>query len=174
MSYLILIVAVVIIIVSVVVQERDKWSKKQPQLAKYTYRRKQFFMSKPEHEFFDVLVEVIGSDYNIFPQVHLSTILDHKVKGQNRGAFNHINSWSVDFVICDKAYINPLLAIELDDSSHGRQDRQTRDEEVERIFRDAGMPLLRFPYSKSPDKNDIASRLAEALHISTKMNQKPS
>ncbi len=41
--------------------------------------------------------------------------------------------------------MRPLLAIELDDASHKSFDRQDRDEFVERIFADAGVPLLRVP-----------------------------
>src|SRR6266702_5582856 len=81
----------------------------------YRYGRKDFFMNRAEHELFDVLNEVVGSSYYVFPQVHLSTILEHRIKGQDwRAAFRRINGKSVDFVICDKAYIRPLLAIELD------------------------------------------------------------
>lgn len=36
-----------------------------------------------------------------------------------------------------------MLAIELDDWSHQRTDRQERDQEVERILAGAAMPLLR-------------------------------
>ena len=51
---------------------------------------------------------------------------------------------SVDFVFCDKDYCRPLLAIELDDYSHNREDRKIRDAEVERILQQAQLPLLRF------------------------------
>jgi hypothetical protein len=98
----------------------------------YNYKKKDFLMSRAEHEFFDILVEVAGNQYHVFPQIHLSTILDNKVVGQNwRGAFRHIDEKSVDFVICDKAYIKPILAIELDDKTHEREDRKGRDGEVE-------------------------------------------
>jgi hypothetical protein len=85
----------------------------------YLYKRKPFFLSRAEHECYDALVQAVGNDYLVFAQVHLPTIVDHKVNGQNwRGAFSHINGKSVDFVLCDKAYIAPKLAIELDDRSH--------------------------------------------------------
>ena|SRR3989339_984769 len=132
----------------------------------YRYQRKEFFMSRPEHLFFDVLVSIVGDRYYVFSQVHLSTILDNKVKGQNwRGAFRHIDEKSVDFVICDKAYIKPLLAIELDDSSHERAGRQDRDAEVERIFKEVGLPLLRFPNQSQYNKGEIRNQIFQALSI---------
>ena len=51
----------------------------------YNYKKKDFLMSRPEHEFFDILVEVIGNQYYVFPQIHLSTILDNKTITSNGG-----------------------------------------------------------------------------------------
>lgn len=130
----------------------------------YKYNRKDFLISRPEHEFFNILIEILGSKYHIFTQVHLPTILDNKVVGQNwKGAFSHINGKSVDFVICDKSYIKPLLAIELDDKSHDRLDRIERDSEVERMLEEAGMPLVRFGNNGSFNKEEISRIVLEKL-----------
>jgi len=130
----------------------------------YRYQRKEFFMSRPEHVFFDILVSIVGDRYYVFPQLHLSTLL--LSKGQDwYGARGHITQKSVDFVICDKAYIKPLLAIELDDSSHERAGRQDRDAEVERIFKEVGLPLLRFPNQSQYNKGEIRNQIFQALSI---------
>ncbi len=130
----------------------------------YNYKKKDFLMSRAEHEFFDILIEVVGNQYYVFPQIHLSTILDNKVVGQNwRGAFRHIDEKSVDFVICDKAYIKPILAIELDDKTHEREDRKGRDGEVERILKESGLSLLRFGNNGSFNKEEIKRLILEKL-----------
>ena len=130
----------------------------------YNYKKKDFLMSRAEHEFFNILVEVIGNQYYVFPQIHLSTILDNKIVGQNwRGAFRHIDEKSVDFVICDKAYIKPILAIELDDKTHEREDRKGRDGEVERILNESGLVLLRFGNNGSFNKEEIKRLILEKL-----------
>ncbi len=132
--------------------------------AKYSYTRKQFFMNRAEHEFYDVLVGAIGDQYYVFAQVHLPTVLEHSIKGQNwNAAFRHINGKSVDFVLCDKAYISPKLAIELDGRSHEREDRQLRDVEVERIFKQAGLPLLRLENHGTPNPVELKQKIAEIL-----------
>jgi len=111
---------------------------------RYRYTRKEYIMTKAEHKCFNALVEAVGDRYYVFPQMHLSHILYHKIGGQNwYGAFRHIDEKSVDFVLCDKDKLSPRLAIELDDWSHDRTDRQERDREVERILKEVGMPLLR-------------------------------
>lgn len=101
-------------------------------------------MTRAEHECYDALMEAVGDRYYIFPQAHLPTFVDVRVVGQNwKGAFRHIDEKSVDFVLCDKAYLAPKLAIELDDYTHARPERQERDKEVERILKMAELPLLR-------------------------------
>jgi very-short-patch-repair endonuclease len=111
---------------------------------KYQYGRKDFIMTRAEHECYDALVAEMGADYFFFPQIHLDSIVIPKDTTKNRlYAFRHINQKSLDFVACDKKYIRPLFAIELDDKTHNQPKRIERDEEVERILRGAGIPLIR-------------------------------
>lgn len=134
---------------------------------KYQYRHKDFFLTRAEHECYDALVEAVGQEYRIFAQVHLPTLVDSKVVGQNwHGAFRHISEKSVDFVLCDKAYLVPKLAIELDDKSHERPERKERDEEVERILREAGVPLLRLENHGSFSSNEFSEKIKLALNNS--------
>ncbi len=133
--------------------------------AKYRYNRKNFFLTRAEHECYDALVEAVGAEYHIFAQVHLPTLVDHTVRGQDwRAALAHINRKSVDFVLCDKAYLSPKLAIELDDKSHERADRQERDREVERILREAGVSLLRLENRGSFSPSELAQKIKETLN----------
>ncbi len=139
--------------------EGDKEEKK-----KYEYKRRNFVMTRAEHECFDALTRAVGNDYLIFAQVHLPTLIDNKLVGQNwKAAFRHVNGKSVDFVLCDKAYIAPKLAIELDDKTHERPERHERDREVERILQGAGVPLLRLENKGRFDPSDLSRRIAEAL-----------
>lgn len=132
--------------------------------AKYQYKRRNFFLTRAEHECYDALVSAVGAEYFIFAQVHLPTLVDNKVKGQNwRGAFRHISEKSVDFVLCDKAYISAKLAIELDDKTHERPERQERDREVERILQDAGVPLLRLENRGSFNPSELAEQIKNAV-----------
>ncbi len=120
---------------------------------KHSYFTKELVMTQTEAEFFKKLNSVASERYFVFPQVHLSALLDHKVKGQDWGiAFRHINGKSVDFVLCDKVTLQPVYAIELDDLTHERRDRVTRDAEVERIFKEARLPLVRFTNKNVSDE----------------------
>ena len=106
---------------------------------RYKYIKKDFLISRAEHECYDALIKAVGDSYYIFPQLHLDSLL----KGTTFGAFRHINEKSVDFIVCDKSHISPKLAIELDDHSHDLPSRKIRDKEVEAILGRVGLPLLR-------------------------------
>lgn len=162
MTQLILLILGVVMVLGIVavIGRGDKTIEKP----KYLYKRKQFFMSRAEHEFYDALVAAVGNKYVIFAQVHLPTLVDNKIFGQDwRAALAHINRKSVDFVLCDKAYISPKLAIELDDKTHDREDRKVRDEEVERILNYAGLPLLRVENHGSFDTKELTRRIEELI-----------
>ena len=130
----------------------------------YDYKKKDFSMTRAEHQCYGALVEAAGKEFYIFPQVHLTAIVDHKIKGQNwRGAFRHIDEKSVDFVLCDKNYIAPRLVIELDDRTHERPDRKMRDGEVERILNGAGLSLLRLENHGSFDSVAVMQQIKSIL-----------
>jgi len=167
MTNLYIFIGIVFVFAVIIVALKEKFEdSKEGKKAKYQYKKQNFFMTRAEHEFFDVLTKAVGADFLIFAQVHLPTLIDHKIKGQNwRGAFRHISEKSVDFVLCDKSYISPKLAIELDDKSHERPDRQTRDNEVERILKDAGLPLLRIENHGRFNQNEIYQQIKSKISL---------
>ena len=124
-------------------------------------------MTRAEGEFFIKLDNAVRERYYVFPQVHLSAILDHRVKEQDRNyAFRHINGKSVDYVLCDRITLQPIYAIELDDYTHEQVDRRKRDSEVERIFDEANLPLVRF---KSRDISE-ANIIQMLMNASERLN----
>jgi len=130
----------------------------------YHYRRKERLMTSVEADFMQVLLEIVGDKYRVFPQIHLSSVLDHKVEGQTwKYALGHINSKSVDYVVSDKDQFRPLVAIELDDKTHDRESRRLRDKEVERIFAEAKLPLVRFSNSQSHEVETVRQRIMSVI-----------
>jgi very-short-patch-repair endonuclease len=163
MTSIYILIGIIIVIGVVAGLLRDKFDT-QDEKPKYDYKRRNFFLTRAEYECYDALVQAVGQEYLVFAQVHLPTLLDNKVVGQNwNAAFRHISQKSVDFVLCDKTYISPKLAIELDDKSHERQDRQDRDREVERILKGAGMPLLRLENHGKFNPQELAEKIRSVL-----------
>lgn len=140
-------------------------SKLQPTvLSKYSYRLRNHIMTAYEERVFGVLCGIFDSKCYVIPQVHLSKLLDHKVKGQNwQGAFSHINGKSVDFVLLRKSDLSPICAIEIDDWSHKLDERKARDAEVERMFASVQLPLVRLKHIEYMTKQEIVDQIANAI-----------
>ena len=69
-----------------------------------------------------MLREIFG-DCVVLAKVRLADLIEANERHpQWQANFNRIRSKHVDFVLCDN-WLRPLLAIELDDSSHKRIDR---------------------------------------------------
>lgn len=129
----------------------------------YRYNRKYVIMTEREQEFYKKLKLVCGDSILIFPQIHLSSLFFHNVKGQNfKLAFRFINRLSVDFVLVDSRNFKTLLAIELDDSTHNEKDRIKRDLIVNDIFKKAHFPLLRVESVKI-DNEKLKEMILESI-----------
>jgi very-short-patch-repair endonuclease len=110
----------------------------------YRYMRREHIMTPSEEQLFKRLEAVGGDRYYVFPQIHLSSLLNHKVKGQNwKGALSAIQRKSVDFVLVDKTTLETKYAVELDDSTHDKPERQERDGKVEHYLAGVDIPLVR-------------------------------
>ena len=128
------------------------------------YHRRKSLITQSELKFFRVLQSTVGGKFQIFVMVRIADLLQVD-KGTNkyRSWLNRIVAKHVDFVICDKESLQPLVAIELDDRSHQRPERQKRDELVDRAFQSANMPLLRFPVEAEYDGKKIRRMIERAV-----------
>ncbi len=95
------------------------------------YRISDKFLSPAELSFYHVLKSVVSDRQAVIcPKVGLGELLfvsEVKDRGDFRRFRNYIDRKHVDFVLCDPKSMRPILAIELDDTSHKRTDRAERD-----------------------------------------------
>jgi len=143
-------------------RSKDKSSEKSEDLP---YVLKRYLMSKAERSFCGVLEQVTDSSkYYIFPQVSLNNLVTvEKGTGSFQAFHNKVDRKSVDFVLFDRSAVSPVLAIELDDSSHDREDRQERDAFVDRVLAKAGLPLLHVRAQAAYDPKQLAASISEAV-----------
>lgn len=134
-------------------------------LSHYRYVRKNYIMTRAESELFHRLEHIAGAKYYIFPQIHLSSLLNHAVNGQDwRAALAKIQRKSVDFVLVNRETMMTSYAIELDDRTHDTSaSRITRDKLVDEIFLDTGIPLVRLRNVQNMSDEDISGVLTSAM-----------
>lgn len=129
----------------------------------FPYRVRDDFLSPAEQSFYQVIKSMMGEHLTICSKVSLADIFFVVRPNENRGAFNRINRKHVDFLICDPKTMRPRFAIELDDSSHQRSDREIRDEFVDNVFEAAGLPLIHVPVRSAYNTSELGVVFKQAL-----------
>jgi len=128
-------------------------------------RRK--FIRYDEIEMYKTLVNVIGNNFVVIPQVHLCDIADVKV-----GYLDHDNLYYelkriiYDYAVFDKNF-EPLVLIELNGKSHFQDNRMNRDAIAENNAKNLNIPFI--PIKKEDRLNEklIREKLSPYLKPST-------
>lgn len=128
------------------------------------YRSKRTILSPTEQTFFKALKMAAAPDYGISLKVRVADILHPEGSGREyMSNFGRIKSKHIDFLLYDATTFQITTAIELDDSSHQRSDRQERDDFLDESFEKAGVPLCRFQAHLFYDPNQIAEKIGMKL-----------
>ena len=132
--------------------------------ATYEYDLCGSLLSKAELTYFDVLQAVIDDDLYVCPKVRLGDLI-MPARGLRQGwaPGNKVQQKHVDFVLCKRATMQPLLVIELDDGSHGRSSRRQRDAFVDESLQGAGLPVVHQPFGWTYAREQVRASLREAL-----------
>ncbi len=112
------------------------------------YAKKECLMTPPERALMQVLEGLFGARFRILPQIALVSLVDKLNYNSYRNELFRV----VDFVIASPEF-EPLVVVELNDSSHMRADRRERDRKVAEILQKASLPLV----TLTPDNvSDVA------------------
>lgn len=107
----------------------------------------------------------------ICPQVSLAAIFYVATRDGAQAYRNKIDRKLIDFLLCDPQTLKPIMGLELDDSSHQREDRQQRDMFVEQVFESAGLPIIRVPARSAYSVEEVNALLADGLALSTQVSE---
>lgn len=132
------------------------------------YDPKTSIMTPTEIKYYDNLCDALdraGLEVSVWPQVNVSAIIEAKGSDnkQKARAFNRICRKSVDYVIANKETQATLVCIELDDYTHNWNSRQERDDFINTIFEEVGIPLFRIKVEKHYDFYEIVSTVKRMM-----------
>jgi very-short-patch-repair endonuclease len=161
-----IIVAVVVAVVIIAVFALVAGKGQPEQAADFPYERRKF-LTAAERSLFGVLEQAVQADYYIFAKVRVADLLSVKKGTEKRqGHQNRVTSKHIDFVLCDRTAMSPVLAIELDDSSHEAAERQKRDSFLDSAFAAAELPLLHVKARRWYDVSEVAKEIASVVNVS--------
>ncbi|MCC7435765.1 MAG: DUF2726 domain-containing protein [Methanoregulaceae archaeon] len=120
-------------------------------------------MSDAELTFLWVLEAALGADYRVFVKVRVGDVLTVGAPSDSAWwtGFNTISAKHFDYVVCRRSDCAVLFAVELDDQSHQRGDRQKRDQLLDDACNEAGLALHRFRVQKSYSVQTVKKHLLQ-------------
>lgn len=135
----------------------------KPERAKWPYRKKDYLFNGSELTFYRILKIAIHGKLDLFSKVRLADVV--YITGSekyNKYNWYRIQAKHLDFLLCAPDG-RPLLAIELDGSSHNAPDRIERDKFIDEMLEDAGLPLLRVNVAPDYDVENIKTLINEKI-----------
>lgn len=115
-------------------------------------------LSESEAAFYWTLKKAIGERWVIAVKVPLAQIMKRR-RHLPRGLYQMLEYGHVDFLLLHPRSWEPVIAIELDDTSHLTSVRRDRDRRKDELFRIAGIPLLRWQVGQNWSVEEIAQKL---------------
>lgn len=126
---------------------------------KYLYDVRKALISKSEQGFYNAIKSSVPEGYCVFPQINLASFIDRT----DDARFHNELFRNVDFLITDAEY-TPKFIIEINDQTHLTNERRERDEKVQKICEEAGIPILKLWTSYGINPEYIKGRIDETLN----------
>ena len=155
-----LLIALGILLVLVTVA-KTAVSRKSKKAVSYPYVSAESLFSKNEQAFLRVLKQAAG-DYLVFGKVRLADVVEVRKgvsKSEWQRAFDRISQKHLDFVLLRPHDFSVWCAVELDDATHKRAERKSRDVLLEKALTAAEVPLVRVPSRRTYDVAEIRALL---------------
>ena len=128
------------------------------------FARRNYFFSAAERSLYEVLCR-LTPEHTVFAKVRLADLVRVQASGREFWQrFNSISAKHVDFVLCDEQ-LAPVVAIELDDSSHDQPERLTRDQFVDSVLESAALPIVHVRAKRGYVLDEIRQLLAPHLRM---------
>jgi len=130
----------------------------------YPYKKNEFLLNIPERKFFEKLQNIIPDNYVVFPQILLSSIVSVDSPSKEFWKYqNKINRKTIDFVIFEKPYYKPVLAIEYDGKTHNYSNRMERDVKVGKILEKSGIKNFHVKHQENINFEELKNKIVDIL-----------
>ena len=171
-----IIIAVVIVAAGLFLLAKRS-EKGKPAQETFPYQKSEALFSPAERSFFGVLHQAVGNNAAIFGKVRVADVVEPKTglgRGARQKAFNKIAAKHFDFLLCDKADLSVICALELDDGSHNSKRRHQRDELLKGVCVAAGVPLIQVPAKSGYVISEVKRLIPRHLIIKDTPDQEPA
>ncbi|MEW6085109.1 MAG: DUF2726 domain-containing protein [Chloroflexota bacterium] len=128
------------------------------------YRKNRSVLTKPEHILYQALLQAKDNEHIIFVKVRMGDFVFLANEPQDRKFHvNQVLCKHVDFLFCDIQTLEPLLVVELDDSSHKQHEHFERDEFKNNTFNSVGLPYMRIKVQQEYSSDTLRAQIKERI-----------
>jgi len=129
------------------------------------YKKRNSILTFRERIFFSSLKKAVSSEYLIMAKVRMGDVvwLENEPKDRKQ----HVNKTlckHVDFLLCSRFRLIPVLVIEVDDPSHQWEGRAENDRFKDETFASVGLPILRVKMQDRYDVESLSRQIQELIH----------
>ena len=128
------------------------------------YRKSKSVLTWRERVLLRSIRQATAGEYTILMKVRMGDFVWLANEPQDRKYHsNQVLCKHVDFLLCDKISVEPLLVIELDDNSHKQADHAERDRFKDETFDAIGLPFLRIALQEKYDAEGLKKQIREKI-----------
>ena len=120
-------------------------------------------LTAAELAFYNVLLEAIAGRFVVLLKVGILDLFEITNRALDQKALRGLGSTRVDFLLCDRAKLRPLVAIELDDATQLPREHAERDALMTGVLRTVGVALIRQRVQASYDAETISRWIDAAM-----------
>lgn len=129
---------------------------------KQRFHKAASLLSPAERHFFYVLQKAVP-EVSFFPKVRVADVI--KTPNRFSGDFLRISQKHFDWILCHPSTFEPLIAIELDDTSHLSNRHQIKNDATKHeVAKTAGLTLLRFKCRSEYNPAEIREQITSAVN----------
>lgn len=139
------------------------------------YKRADFLFTPAERVFYKELVRAVNGQYLVFGKVRVADLITIKGKYGNKSSMRDLAKVAqkhVDFCLCHPDTLAVVCAIELNDKSHDREDRKSRDGFLDKVSKEVGLPLVWVSAKSRYSSGDIQRAINDAILSANSQLQK--
>lgn len=147
----------------------------------FPFKRRQQLFTPVEHTFLNLIEQSMGREFRILCRVRLSDVLSVRQstsKKQASAAIARASSRQLDFILCDKDDMTPILAVDLVHSAGKDGYKSQRDWFVSGALDAAGIPHARIKvksgYTVEEIRECLETKLIPYRRKQNKLAQVPS
>ncbi|WP_157890326.1 DUF2726 domain-containing protein [Marinobacterium aestuarii] len=123
-----------------------------------SYELGERLLNDEQCRFLEVLEQAVGTDHRVLARIALADVVtvDETLEGQALdAAMAGLDGRQFSFLVCTRATLEPVCAVELDAPTRRHSKMAGRDLQLDAICEQAGLPLLRVPAQASYQVADL-------------------